>query len=98
MWGILSLDKKHDKAKIENACKLAYEMNSPSYRTVESLVGLVTSPPPQPSETENTTNPKPMVVNKFVRPMAEYSQLILFNQTTGGKNEPTDINRTTKNS
>ena len=96
VWGILSLDKKHDKAKIENACKLAYEMNSPSYRTVESLVGLVT--PPQPSQTEKTTDPKPEVVNKFVRPLAEYNQLILFNQTTGGKNESTDASRTTKNS
>jgi hypothetical protein len=48
VWGILSLDKTFKHEQIENACRVAYEMSSPSYRTVCSLIGL-TTPPLTPS-------------------------------------------------
>jgi hypothetical protein len=92
VWGILSLDKKFEKSKIENACKLAYEMNSPHYRTVEQLVRLTTPPPPTATPTSN-----PAGSNKFVRPLSEYNQLILFNPfTKGDTNESPDSNGTTQ--
>jgi transposase len=95
VWGILSLDKKFEKLKIENACKIAYEMNSPSYRTVASLVGLTTSTSQEDKSPQQNKDEEK--INKFIRPLAEYGQLILFNHPTGGKtNEPPDSTRPVK--
>ena len=94
VWGILSLDKSYPLERIEHACKLAYEMGTPSYRAVCSLIGLTTGTPPskiEPSDKETTPTP-----NKFIRPLSEYK--ILFNPHEGEKNnEHADNPRTTKN-
>lgn len=83
VWGILSLDKKHSHIEVERACKLAYEMGSFSYRTVEQMVRLTKGSPTAPSKRTNTDRePKSQVANKFVRPMAVYKQLLL--PLTGG--------------
>lgn len=71
VWGILSLDKNHSGCSIEAACKLALEMNEPSYRRVVSLINLLT---------KETTPGEPaagkQVAHKFVRDLNEYKQLL----------------------
>jgi hypothetical protein len=86
VWGILSLDKSFKHEQIENACKAAYEMSSPSYRTVCSIIGLTTPPPPAESKT-GSQNKTQVTPNKFVRPLSEYRQLTLINSNTEGKNQ-----------
>ena len=83
VWGILSLDKSYPLERIEQACKLAYEMGTPSYRAVCSLIGLTTGTPPskkEPSDKEATPT-----ANKFIRPLSEYK--ILFNPTQRRKTQ-----------
>jgi hypothetical protein len=72
VWGVLSLDKNYSLEQIEKACKLALEMNDPSYRRVHSLVKLVPAIKPQ---VEVKTE-----AHKFVRDLNEYKQLLLLEQ------------------
>jgi hypothetical protein len=72
VWGVLSLDKNYRSEQIEAACKLALEMNDPSYRRVAALVKLLPSEKPKVEiKTES---------HKFVRDLNEYKQLLLTEQ------------------
>jgi hypothetical protein len=73
VWGVLSLDKEYSADRIEKACRLALEMNEPSFRRVESLVKLVGGDKPAPVETKAEAH-------KFVRDLNEYKQLLLQEQ------------------
>lgn len=76
VWGILSLDKNHEAQAIENACKLAVEMNEPSYRRVLALLKLLPGEKvvaAQPGEQEKP----PTTAHRFVRDLNEYKQLLL---------------------
>ena len=85
-WGILSLDKCFKIEQIENACKVAYEMGSPSYRTVCSIIGL-TTPPPTKEDNAGPQTKTQTGLNKFVRPLSEYRQLTLINPHTEEKKQ-----------
>jgi transposase len=76
IWGILSLDKSHTPAQINEACKKALELDSLSYRMVKSLIKLMAGHPESipsvgiaPSETA-----REYATNKFVRPMSVYEE------------------------
>jgi transposase len=95
VWGILSLDKNFAAAAIDRACELALEMNSISYRTVNSLVRMqprVTNAAPDGGataalETNQNIEDGP---RKFVRSLDEYKQF-LASEGRGGTNEPTNV-------
>jgi hypothetical protein len=73
VWGVLSLDKNYKPEQIEKACRLALEMNDPSYRRVAALVKLMPTDKPRPEETKTEAH-------KFVRDLNEYKQLLLLEQ------------------
>lgn len=86
VWGILSLDKNHKPEAIEAACKLALEMNEPSYRRVVSLINLLKKGTAQESA------PNPKGAHKFVRDLNEYKQLLLFKEQKEKEDEPSNAN------
>lgn len=65
IWGVLSLDKDHDKEAIDLACKYALEIETLSYQTVRSFLKLA----PQKKFNLKTNNE-----NKFVRSPDEYKR------------------------
>lgn len=80
IWGILSLDKSHSAARINEACRQALELDTLSYRMIKSLLNLL---PDKKSDAGKITEAdKPDVVpaktpanqNKFVRPMSVYEE------------------------
>lgn len=88
VWGILSLDKKFEKTKIEDACKLAYEFGSFSYRAVESFLEHGIAPSQEnviPISASVKETLKRDTSNKFLRPLSEYRQLTLLKPITEGE-------------
>jgi hypothetical protein len=69
IWGILSLDKKYDKAAINRACRDAIALGEFGFRIVQSLLRLQVKPVAPPESA-----PKPAGENKFVRSMKEYEE------------------------
>lgn len=84
VWGILSLDKNHTALSIEAACKLALEMNEPSYRRVVSLINLL-----KKESSEAEVAPSKQSSHKFVRDLNEYKQLL--REQKEKKDEPTNV-------
>jgi hypothetical protein len=72
IWGILSLDKTHPKAAINEACKQAIALDSYSYQTVKRLIKLlnIKSSSKPHSDSASTANQ----THKFVRPMSVYEE------------------------
>jgi len=76
VWGILSLEKTYPKEAVNEACRKAFELNLISYQTVRSLLKLAPKPAAEKEGAAKRT--AEMEINKFVRPMSEYtSQLTL---------------------
>ena len=79
VWGILSLDKKYPREKIDEACQIALSLHKYSYRYVAALLAT-----PQmmqvPSSPEPETKP-----GKFVRSPDEYKRHIALTLIRGGK-------------
>lgn len=74
IWGILSLDKSYPAALIDEACRKALAMDSPSFRTVKGILDIGPKPPAGSSlkRTEEY---------RFVRPLSVYSdQLAMFEE------------------
>lgn len=72
IWGVLSLDKSYPKARINEACRQAIELETLSFRMVKSLCRLTDHPNSSPQEP--TTNEPPLTPShhKFVRPLSVY--------------------------
>lgn len=69
IWGILSLDKKYEKAAINRACRDAIALGEFGYRIVQSLLRLQVK-----ASSANAEPAKPMGENKFVRSMKDYEE------------------------
>lgn len=75
IWGILSLDKSFDAARINEACRQALKLDILSYRTVRQLLALLPTHNEQklihshPKNTEQSANS-----HKFARPMLVYEE------------------------
>jgi len=71
IWGVLSLDKTYPVAAIDEACRMAFAMNSLSFRTVQSILKLGTHKKEnRKSPSEPTTKPVP----KFAVSIGDYKQ------------------------
>lgn len=68
IWGILSLDKKYEPEKLNQACRQAIDLQSYSYRTVANLLRLQTH-----GATDEKFNQRITRQNKFARDMSEYA-------------------------
>lgn len=87
IWGILSLDKRYARERIDRACQRALEMESLSYRTVKSLLEIEEVRELEESRQEGVLNLKPSMSlskenrHKYIRPLSVYQeQLSLFKQ------------------
>jgi hypothetical protein len=69
IWGILSLDKKYSPEKINKACRDAIDLQSYSFRTVESLLRLQST-----SRVEEKFQKKIQKQNKYARSITEYAE------------------------
>lgn len=80
IWGILSLEKSHTRAAVNEACKKAFELNLISYQTVRSLLKVSTKPASAEKGGGETTNRSESAdeTNKFVRSMSEYKKQLKF--------------------
>ena len=67
VWGILSLDKNHDKGEIEKACRYALDCGRPGYRAVVTFLNAT------PASKEEIPKPDTSKQNKFTRQMDEYT-------------------------
>ena len=77
IWGILSLDKSYPAAMIDEACRKALAMDSPSFRTVKGILEIGPKPPAG-SLSKRTEG------YRFVRPLSVYSdQLLMFEKEEG---------------
>jgi hypothetical protein len=74
IWGILSLDKKYESEAINQACRSAIEIQSPSYRTVLSCLNQQKRYPTTEAETPRAA----CGPNKFTRPLKVYSEQLSF--------------------
>jgi hypothetical protein len=72
VWGILSLDKKHDAIAIDNACRNAIEFSEVSLSTVKKFLNIN----PQITSEEINTESQQTTGGRFVRPINEYAQLL----------------------
>lgn len=76
IWGILSLDKKYQPQRINEAARLAIECETPGYRAVVALLKLQSNSARITEEKPrgNTTN------NKFVRSLSHYQEALTMLQ------------------
>ena len=76
IWGILSLDKSHSAAEINEACKQALDLGTLSYRTVQALLKLLPKQQGAAATTvvEPPRAPQTKTNNKFVRHMSVYEE------------------------
>jgi transposase len=72
VWGILSLEKTYAKEAVNEACRKAFELNLISYQTVRSLLKIAPKPPVEKGGAANRR--AETEINKFVRPMSEYTK------------------------
>lgn len=72
IWGLLSLDKDYPKDKVNEAARLALEMDTLSSRAVERLIRLTLTEkvPAEDASRFSSAN------NKFIRPMSVYQKKI----------------------
>jgi len=74
IWGILSLDKSYPAQMIDEACRKALVMESPTFRTVKGIL----EAGPQPAVARGL---KPAGEYKFIRPLSVYGdQLSMFEE------------------
>jgi hypothetical protein len=78
VWGILSLDKKYSAEDINEACQKALSVDAISYRSVMTFLQLKAAGRQKDKKESSVTQTK---TSKFVRPIEEYQQLLIF----GGK-------------
>jgi hypothetical protein len=78
VWGILSLDKKYSAADINEACQKALSVDAISYRSILTFLQLKTAGQQKEKKESPVADIK---TSKFVRPIEEYQQLLIF----GGK-------------
>lgn len=82
VWGLLSLDKRYERAQIERACGRALELGSTSYHMVIKMIDVAEAlgqvgPAPSP----NISNGRVSATHKFARPLEEYQKLLPLWQT-----------------
>jgi transposase len=74
VWGVLSLDKSFSAEQINRACSQALELGTLSYRTVKSLLQLMSERPTTPgAPAAEEARPKDSA-HKFARPMSVYEE------------------------
>jgi hypothetical protein len=73
IWGVLSLDKAHTGAEINEACRQALELGCLSYRMVKSLLKLQPIAKIDGSTKDNLSEKSHQNTNKFARPMSVYA-------------------------
>lgn len=78
IWGILSLDKRYDAGRIDEACRRALELHQTGYRAVKRLLEWEDTIVPAPSEAPaRGAEARPR--HKYARPLSVYrEQLNLF--------------------
>lgn len=81
VWGVLSLDKKYPKDKINEACEIALALDRLSYAYVARLLK-------NPVVAAATSEPRPDTQSaKFVRPLDEYKRHIVLTLIHGEKKD-----------
>jgi hypothetical protein len=78
VWGILSLDKKYSADDINEACQKALSVDTISYRSILTFLQLKAAGQQKEKKELSVADTK---TSKFVRPIEEYQQLLIF----GGK-------------
>lgn len=78
VWGILSLDKKYSADDINEACQKALSVDAISYRSILTFLQMKAAGQQQEKKVPSVADTK---TSKFVRPIEEYQQLLIF----GGK-------------
>lgn len=73
IWGVLSLDKKFDAERVNEACKQALALDSLSYRTVRQLAALQPRAANGPMSVAAVKS-DPKTPHKFARPMSVYEE------------------------
>jgi hypothetical protein len=74
IWGILSLDKTHAPAAIDEACRMALAMNSLSFRTVQSILQLGSQKKTKKDAPARTPECAPIPTPKFAVSINDYQQ------------------------
>lgn len=82
---VVSMARKYDKARIEAACRMAYERRASSSRTVRLILENTTTSVLEPETTEAAAN-RPAQTHELIRPTEEYADLWNWaTQTTNSK-------------
>ena len=84
IWGLLSLDKKYPKERVDQAAGIALAMGTLSSRLVERLIKLTLTPSASaPTPDAAHRSPAPQDNHKFIRPMSVYRKRIDENDGRG---------------
>ena len=75
VWGVLSLDKRYDRVKIDGACARALALGSTSYRMVMKMLDIADALV-QSEATEPTATPLRETAYKYTRSMDDYQALL----------------------
>lgn len=86
VWGLLSLEKSYDADSINEACRIALEMDSVRLRTVWSLLKTKQKASPALYTEQNWPMPDhndadQVRIHRFVRSISEYGALVASQQT-----------------
>jgi hypothetical protein len=74
IWGVLSLDKRYDAGRIDEACRRALELGQTGYRAVKRLLEWQDTLVPVPLEEAPVRTAGAQPPHKYVRPLSVYRE------------------------